>query len=653
MSKFIVSARKYRPTTFEEVVGQAHVADTLKNALQTDKLAHSFLFCGPRGVGKTTCARILAKVINCQNPVDKTQPCNECSSCSSFNDNASFNIIELDAASNNSVENIRNLIDQVRVPPQQGRYKVFIIDEVHMLSTAAFNAFLKTLEEPPAYAIFILATTEKHKILPTILSRCQIFDFKRIQVNDVSIQLADICRQEGITAEPEALHLIGQKADGAMRDALSIFDKVASAGGDTLTYKTVITNLNILDYEYYFRVVDAFLAEDLSKVLLIVDEVMNQGFDIDQFIQGLASHMRDLMVCKDQRTITLLDVSEGLKVRYTSQAQYATRSMLLSGLDILNQCDIALPRANNKRLYAEIALSKINFIQRTVDTHAVTDSSISQEKKTPYLTDSAPAEPIKEVPKSSPVEEVLVMDVKPPVASIPSPTESEASPVPVNPTVAQIPTAVPTPTVENVAPAAEVEQPTIPASSAPIKEANEAVTAEKNTAPDTSTEAKPPKASGTPAPNLDLLSIDNMMASLEAEDAAINAAKEKFGIEAITEIWEQYSQENPSPSVQTALNRVKLELQDESLMTIIVPTGIAGEIIINEVSLLDKIRTDLGVPGLIFKSKIDPDSFPDFEEVKKPVNLKASEKYQLMLDKKPELKKLISALDLKPDNESH
>jgi len=591
MSKFIVSARKYRPTTFEEVVGQAHVADTLKNALQTDKLAHSFLFCGPRGVGKTTCARILAKVINCQNPVDKTQPCNECSSCSSFNDNASFNIIELDAASNNSVENIRNLIDQVRVPPQQGRYKVFIIDEVHMLSTAAFNAFLKTLEEPPAYAIFILATTEKHKILPTILSRCQIFDFKRIQVNDVSIQLADICRQEGITAEPEALHLIGQKADGAMRDALSIFDKVASAGGDTLTYKTVITNLNILDYEYYFRVVDAFLAEDLSKVLLIVDEVMNQGFDIDQFIQGLASHMRDLMVCKDQRTITLLDVSEGLKVRYTSQAQYATRSMLLSGLDILNQCDIALPRANNKRLYAEIALSKINFIQRTVDTHAVTDSSISQEKKTPYLTDSAPAEPIKEVPKSSPVED--------------------------------------------------------------IKEANEAVTAEKNTAPDTSTEAKPPKASGTPAPNLDLLSIDNMMASLEAEDAAINAAKEKFGIEAITEIWEQYSQENPSPSVQTALNRVKLELQDESLMTIIVPTGIAGEIIINEVSLLDKIRTDLGVPGLIFKSKIDPDSFPDFEEVKKPVNLKASEKYQLMLDKKPELKKLISALDLKPDNESH
>ena len=638
MSKFIVSARKYRPTTFEEVVGQAHVADTLKNALQTDKLAHSFLFCGPRGVGKTTCARILAKVINCQNPIDKTQPCNECSSCSSFNGNASFNIIELDAASNNSVENIRNLIDQVRVPPQQGRYKVFIIDEVHMLSTAAFNAFLKTLEEPPAYAIFILATTEKHKILPTILSRCQIFDFKRIQVNDVSIQLAEICRQEGITAEPEALHLIGQKADGAMRDALSIFDKVASAGGDTLTYKTVITNLNILDYEYYFRVVDAFLAEDLSKVLLIVDEVMNQGFDIDQFIQGLSSHMRDLMVCKDQRTMTLLDVSDGLKARYASQAQYATKSMLLSGLDILNQCDITLPRANNKRLYAEIALSKINFIQRTVDAHAVTGSEAVTEKKTPYLINNTTevaavqvqpkaivTQPIQEKAPSeeitSPVEKVT--------QSIPSASKEPFSPTEITPVTTEEST-------NSIADLANT-QTAIPPVNNSMSEAIE------------KSEIKPSKK--TDSPSLDLLSIDNMMASLEAEDAAINAAKENFGIEAVNEIWEQYSAENTSPSVQTALNRVKLELQDDTLMTIVVPTGIAGEIITNEIALLDKIRNDLGVPGLVFKSKVDPEAFPDFEEIKKPVNLKPGEKYQLLLDKKPELKKLVTALDLKPDNE--
>ena len=256
MSKFVVSARKYRPAAFDEVVGQMHVAKTLKNALQTEQLAHAFLFCGPRGVGKTTCARILAKVINCENPKDKVDPCNECSSCKSFNDNASFNIIELDAASNNSVDHIRTLIEQVRFQPQQGTHKVFIIDEVHMLSSQAFNAFLKTLEEPPPYAIFILATTEKHKIIPTILSRCQIFDFKRIQVQDAVKQLQYICDQEGKKAEPEALHLIGQKADGAMRDALSIYDKIASATGETITYKDVITNLNILDYEFYFKIFD-------------------------------------------------------------------------------------------------------------------------------------------------------------------------------------------------------------------------------------------------------------------------------------------------------------------------------------------------------------------------------------------------------------
>lgn len=371
---FVVSARKYRPQTFDEVVGQDHIAKTLKNALQTNHLAHSFLFCGPRGVGKTTCARILAKVINCENPKDHVEPCNTCSSCKSFNENASFNIMELDAASNNSVEHIRTLIEQVRFQPQHGTHKVFIIDEVHMLSQAAFNAFLKTLEEPPPYAIFILATTEKHKILPTILSRCQIFDFKRIQPVDVVTQLQYILNQEERTAEVEALHLIGVKADGAMRDALSIYDKIANAAETNITYQDVITNLNILDYEYYFRTVDALMREDTSETLLILDEVIRQGFDVEQFLQGLASHMRELMICKDERTLSLLDASEGLKNRYLNQARLAKKSMLLSGLDILNQCDIAIPRASNRRLYVEIALSKIALIGRRLETDLLEES---------------------------------------------------------------------------------------------------------------------------------------------------------------------------------------------------------------------------------------------------------------------------------------
>jgi len=423
MSNFVVSARKYRPATFDEVVGQAHVAKTLKNALQTDKLAHAFLFCGPRGVGKTTCARILAKVINCENPVDKVEPCNTCSSCKSFNDNASFNIIELDAASNNSVEHIRTLIEQVRFQPQQGTHKVFIIDEVHMLSSQAFNAFLKTLEEPPPYAIFILATTDKHKIIPTILSRCQIFDFKRIQVQDAVEQLQYICQQEGKTAEQEALHLIGQKADGAMRDALSIFDKIASATGEQITYKDVIANLNILDYEYYFKVVDAFLREDLSEVLLIMDEVIRAGFEPDQFIQGLSDHMRDLLVCKDARTLTLLDVSDGLKSRYQHQAALSSKSVLLSGLDILNQCDITLPRSKNKRLYTEIALSKINFANNSAPQAAQPKIERTQEAPDQSPT-QAPA------PVSATPTQATQPTTNAPISNVTSPSPSTSNNAP-------------------------------------------------------------------------------------------------------------------------------------------------------------------------------------------------------------------------------
>ncbi|MFT4972049.1 MAG: DNA polymerase-3 subunit gamma/tau, partial [Saprospiraceae bacterium] len=302
MSNFVVSARKYRPAKFEEVVGQEHVGQTLKNALKNDHLAHAFLFCGPRGVGKTTCARILAKMINCQNKSDDFEPCGTCNSCESFEKSSSFNILELDAASNNSVEHIRTLTEQVRFQPQQGQYKIFIIDEVHMLSSQAFNAFLKTLEEPPPHAIFILATTEKHKIIPTILSRCQIFDFKRIQVPNMVSHLQKICKAEGIEAEKDALHIIAQKADGALRDALSIFDRIVSFSGDKITYEDVITNLNILDYDYYFKFTEAMLMQDLSKVMTIFDQILRNGFEGDIFLSGLGEHLRNLLVCKDEVT---------------------------------------------------------------------------------------------------------------------------------------------------------------------------------------------------------------------------------------------------------------------------------------------------------------------------------------------------------------
>ena len=382
---FVVSARKYRPNRFEDVVGQAHVAQTLKNALRNDKLAHAFLFCGPRGVGKTTCARILAKVINCQNSADTFEPCNTCDSCKAFNENASFNIIELDAASNNSVEHIRQLIEQVRFQPQQGRYKVFIIDEVHMLSAQAFNAFLKTLEEPPPYAVFILATTEKHKILPTILSRCQIFDFKRIQIAEMVSHLQNICRREGIEADENALHIIAQKADGALRDALSIFDRIVSFSGKSLTYQDVISNLNILDYDYFFRFTEALLTENLPEVMLIFDEVLRNGFEADTFINELAEHFRNLLICKDEQTLALLEVGENLKDQYRRQAQLAPASFLLSALNIANDCDVNFKMARNKRLHAEMALIKMTYLGRAIRRPAAPPPA--PEKKTADAND--------------------------------------------------------------------------------------------------------------------------------------------------------------------------------------------------------------------------------------------------------------------------
>ncbi|HAX95663.1 MAG TPA: hypothetical protein DCY35_03965 [Prolixibacteraceae bacterium] len=359
MENFIVSARKYRPDTFNTVVAQDTITSTLKNAIRSKQLAHSYLFCGPRGVGKTTCARIFAKTINCSNLTHDTEACNQCESCLAFNNNRSYNIHELDAASNNSVDDIRNLIDQVRIPPQIGSYSVYIIDEVHMLSSQAFNAFLKTLEEPPRHALFILATTEKHKIIPTILSRCQIFDFNRIKVGDIVQYLDHVAREEKISIEQSALNVIANKADGAMRDALSIFDQIVSFSGREITYQDVITNLNVLDYEYYFRLTDHFLRNEVADTLLIFNEVLDSGFEGQHFIGGLAGHFRDLLVSRDPVTIQLLEVGGDIRDRYKAQAANCPPDFLLEALRISNECDFQYKISQNKRLSVELALVRI------------------------------------------------------------------------------------------------------------------------------------------------------------------------------------------------------------------------------------------------------------------------------------------------------
>lgn len=432
MDNFIVSARKYRPATFETVVGQQHITNTLKNAIKNNQLAQAFLFCGPRGVGKTTCARILAKTINCTNLQPNGEACGECDSCRAFQNGNSFNVHELDAASNNSVDDIRSLIEQVRIPPQAARYKVYIIDEVHMLSQAAFNAFLKTLEEPPNYAIFILATTEKHKILPTILSRCQIFDFNRIRVEDMAGHLAGIAQKENIGYEPDGLHIIAQKADGGLRDALSMFDQIVSFSGGQVTYRSVIDNLNILDYDYYFTVTDKLLAEDSAQSLLLFDEILSKGFDGAHFISGLSEHFRNVLVGKDAATIKLLEVSESIKARYLQQSQAASVSFLLSAMNIANQCDISYKQSKNQRLQVELALLKMSHLQSVFNvsaapmpqTVAAPNGELKKKPDTSVNSDPKPVIDEVSVVRDSPV----TYNTTPPSAK---PTESELKPAPV------------------------------------------------------------------------------------------------------------------------------------------------------------------------------------------------------------------------------
>ena len=419
MDNFIVSARKYRPLTFDMVVGQDTVVKTLKNAIRNRQIAHAYLFCGPRGVGKTTCARIFAKTINCSNLKENGEACDECESCVSFNSLRSFNIHELDAASNNKVEDIRTLIDQVRIIPQIGKFSIYIIDEVHMLSSSAFNAFLKTLEEPPAHAIFILATTEKHKIIPTILSRCQIFDFQRIRVEDIVDKLKYVANNESVIADENALNLIAQKADGSMRDALSIFDQIVSFGGKKVTWEMVIENLNVLDYEYYFRTIDAALNDDISKILLIFNEILIKGFDGHNFIAGLNNHLRNLLVSKDEITIPLLDTAPSIREKYVDQSRRCTRDFIYNALEAGSICDTGYKTSKNQRLHVELTLIKLCRLNEVERTAIVNEKN---QIKSPAPEKKIPGNQNKEL-KADPL--TAVSDIKKPVKESES-TNSES-----------------------------------------------------------------------------------------------------------------------------------------------------------------------------------------------------------------------------------
>ena len=602
---FVVSARKYRPQKFEDVYGQSHITDTLKTAILSDKLAHAFLFTGPRGVGKTTCARILAKVINAPDPKSAVKD----GSYADMQIDIALNIFELDAASNNSVDNIRNLVDQVRIPPQVGTYKVFIIDEVHMLSSAAFNAFLKTLEEPPPYAIFILATTEKHKIIPTILSRCQIFDFKRIQISEMITQMDKIAKDEKIKVEEDALHLIAEKADGAMRDALSIFDRIVNSNDKDVTRQDVVDQLNLLDYEYFFKTTDAILKEDDAETLLTFDEVLKNGFEGDHFINGLGEHLRNLLICKDQLTHKLLQVSEKLKERYINQANLFKSSNILSGLDIINKADLSYPRAKNQRLHIEIALLKLCYLGRIKNVPPTTTT----EKKSPDLKKDLPAT------KGSTQTSNPPITVKPDL--IESKKEEE--------------------TIIN----AEVQTPKktdTDSTTAVLKKENNTSTSNEETS---SRAVDNTTMQNTPT----LGNIDSILSKISEASKIEKEAAPELTLDGIEKLYAIYLSKVTSPSIANAMSKTVKSL-DNQILAIKVPNQLSKDIFLQETQLINLIRKEFKVPELELKLTIDKSVFPDIEVEKPKKFLSDKEKYEVLAKANPLLKDMIDRFNLKIDS---
>lgn len=537
---YIVSARKYRPQTFDTVVGQEHITTTLKNAIRHNHLAHAYLFCGPRGVGKTTCARILAKTINCENPTPDMEACGVCPTCQSFKNNTSFNVFELDAASNNSVDDIRNLTDQVRFAPQQGRYKIYIIDEVHMLSAAAFNAFLKTLEEPPPYAIFILATTEKHKILPTILSRCQIFDFKRITTNDIVAHLHSIATKEGVVAQEAALHVIAQKSEGCMRDALSMLDRIVSFTNGMLTYSSTMEHLNLLDADFYFKLTDHLLAQDVSGTLLQLDAALERGFEGDVILEGLAEHMRNLLLCKDPRMAKLLDVPNDHKPVFHEKANQTPPSFILSALNVINESELNYKNATNKRLHVEMCLIRLCYILQATQPGEV-------KKNTSQL----------DIPQSAPKPASQNVATQP-VAETPKPYLA------------------PTPAPQQV----QVSEPEVrvPTGSQPLKQPEPQQVPAFQPMPTHNTTAAKPAINGARRISKNLL---NDLDTALAEAGNIQAAEVKdLTLDAVNELYEQYKQNakaNNKSMLYAQLSVMRTEVYPPDEIRIICPSMLSDE----------------------------------------------------------------------------
>lgn len=612
---YIVSARKYRPQTFDTVVGQQHITTTLKNAIRHQHLAHAYLFCGPRGVGKTTCARILARTINCENPTPDMEACGECNTCLSFKNNTSFNVFELDAASNNSVDDIRNLIDQVRFAPQQGKYKIYIIDEVHMLSAAAFNAFLKTLEEPPPYAIFILATTEKHKILPTILSRCQIFDFKRITTHDIVDHLQSIAQKEQLNAEEAGLHVIAQKSEGCMRDALSMLDRISSFTNGVLTYAATMEHLNLLDADYYFRLTDHMLAQDVAGTLLLLDQVLEKGFEGDIIIGGLAEHLRNLLLCKDQRMAKLLDVPNDHKPVYFEKANQTPPAFILSGLNVINETELGYKNATNKRLHIELCLIRLCYV-----LHA-TQNSDAVKKNSSNIVPPPPAT-VPPAPQQQPVRPA----VQEPAPNRQAPPQQQPAAAPMN--------------VQE--PGAAYQRASAPPPPQPVPQ---------TFGPQHMMPPAPPATANNnnegPARRIRKNLLENIDASLNnANTNTATAEVKELTLEWATELYNQYKQKarEESKSVLFAqLSMMQLEVHPPEEVRIIAPSEITEMYALDQRNdLIDFYRAHTGL-----RVRVTTEIREDLTVVQEQkAILSKPEIYEAMVRKNPNLGKLKDALNL-------